>query len=125
MEAAILEARQREVRPVYEYTLPEGIAGVDELVKKSIGLVKLKMSEENLASDRAGQSATKLAYNLLRISLVEVDGRRISKPDMEDERILENCDPAIRSLMLEAYADMSTAENQVAKKFLGSRKIKV
>lgn len=126
MEAArqAVEARNNQ-RAIYEYTLPEELEGQDSLVTKSIGLVKLRMSEEVRCADRAGSNQVKLSYLFLRDALVEVDGRKVNKAEGEDEAILENCDAAIRSLLLEAYADMSTAEAKVTKKFLGSRKIKL
>lgn len=123
MEA--LQPPPRRDRPVYEYELPEEIAGQDEYVKKSVGLVKLEMSQEIAASERAGGNQARLAYAWARSALVEVDGRRINKGEGEDESILEHCDPQIRELILSAYADMSTTKDGVTKKFLGSRKVKI
>jgi len=115
-----------EQRPVYEYELPEEMVDQDEFVRRSVGLVKLKMSEEIAASERAGGNQAKLAYNWARFALVEVDGRKLNKAEAEDERVLEHADPVIRELILEAYSDMSTVKSQaVTKKFLGSRKVKV
>jgi hypothetical protein len=124
MEAALQIPRRRD-RPVFEYTLPDEMKGQDEYVKQSIGLVKLEMSEEIAASERANGNQAKLAYAWARFSLVEVDGRKLNKAEAEDETILEHCDPQIRELILSAYADMSTTEAGVTKKFLGSRKMKV
>src|SRR5262245_47211917 len=101
--------KQPDHRPVYEYELPDELAGCDDFVKKSVGLSKLKMSEEIAASSNAGGNQTKLAYAWARAALVEVDGRRVDKSEGEDERILENTDPQIRELILSAYADMSTS----------------
>lgn len=113
-------------RPVYEYELPEELQKLnDKYVKKSIGLVQLKMSEEVSASNTAANNQTKMAYNFLRMALVEVDGRRIDKSIGEDETILENTDAVIRSLMVDAYADVGGASPATTKKFLASRKIKV
>jgi hypothetical protein len=112
-------------RAIYEYTLPEELQGQDNFIKKTIGLVKLKMSEEVKCAERSGSNQVKLSYLFLRDALVEVDGRKVNKGDGEDETILENCDAAVRSMLLEAYADMSTVENKQVKKFLGSRTIKL
>jgi hypothetical protein len=124
MEAALNIPRRRD-RPVYEYDLPEEIAGQDEYVKKSIGLVKLEMSEEIQAAERANGNQARLAYSWARFSLVEVDGRKLNKGEGEDETVLEHCDPSIRELILSAYADMSTTKEGVTKKFLASRKVKI
>jgi len=135
MDAALNIGRKRE-RAIYEYELPEttynedgsvkelGLAGQDEYIKKSIGMVKLEMSEEVAAAERAAGNQARLAYAWARFSLVEVDGRKLNKAEAEDETVLERTDPAIRELILTAYADMATAGDGVAKKFLGSRKIK-
>lgn len=124
METAGLNVQKRN-RAVYEYELPEELAGQDQYVKKSIGLVKLEMSEEIAAAERASGNQARLAYAWARYALVEIDGRRLKKEEAEDETILEHCDPQIRALILEAYADMSTAKDGAQKKFLASRKIKV
>ena len=124
MDAAGFNVK-KQTRPVFEYELPEEIAGADEYVKKSIGLVKLEMSEEIAASDRSAGNQARLAYSWARYALVEVDGRRLNKGEAEDETVLEHCDPQIRELILAAYADMSTTKDGVQKKFLASRKIKV
>jgi hypothetical protein len=112
-------------RIVNEFELPEEMKGMDEFVKQSIGLVKLKMSEEVAAAERATGNQIKLAYNWARYALVEVDGRKLKKEDGEDEKILEHCDPTIRELIVQAYAEISTAKAGDAKKFLKSRKEKI
>lgn len=122
--AAAFGVPARRDRVVYEYELPEELADKDEYIKKSIGLIKLEMSEEIAASERAGGNQAKLAYAWARYALVEVDGRPLKKAEAEDEAVLEHTDPVIRELILEAYADMSSAKAGVSKKFLASRKIK-
>ncbi len=126
MEALVSANRSAaNTRAVYEYELPEELRDKDEFVKKSIGLVKLLMSEEIAATERANGNQARLAYSFVRFALVEVDGRKVRKDEAEDETILERCDPAIRELMLTAYTDMSTSTGAIEKKFLASRKVKV
>lgn len=127
MEAALLKAQERELaRPIYEYDLPEEVQKLgDKYVKKSIGLVKLRMDEEIASAERAGGNQAKLAYNWARYALVQIDGRPLDKANAEDEIVLSNCDPLIRELILEAYADISSNPKETTKKFLGSRKVKV
>lgn len=120
-----IKKQQQAKRAIYEYTLPEELQALDDTyVKKSIGLVKLEMSEEIAAGENAKGNQARLAYRMARFALWEVDGRRVSKGDGEDESILEHTDPQIREMILIAYTDMNTAEEAVAKKFLASRKIK-
>lgn len=113
-------------RTVYEFDLPEELTTLDDpWVKKSIGLVKLSMKEEIAAGENSKGNQARLAYRMARFALWEIDGRRLKKEDGEDETILENTDPQIREMILLAYADMSAAPDDVAKKFLKSRKTKV
>lgn len=112
-------------RVVYEYTLPEELVGLgDEYIRSSFGLCKLRMSQEIKASDAAGKSQTRLAYNWAMAALTEVDGRRVQREEGEEETIMENTDPAIREALLAAYTDMASASGDAVKKLLGSRKIK-
>lgn len=120
-----IRTKAQDTRVVEEFELPEELQNVDEHVKKSIGLVKLKMSEEVAAGERAGSNQLKLAYNWARYALVEVDGRRIKKEDGEDETILEHTDPTIRDLIVQAYAEISTSGAGVTKKFLKTRRQKL
>lgn len=122
--SAVLNLPRKRDRVIYEYDLPEEMVGQDDFVKKSIGLVKLEMSEEIAAAERANGNQARLAYAWARYALWEVDGRRLNKAEAEDETILERTDPQIRELILAAYADVSTTKDGVSKKFLGSRKIK-
>ncbi len=125
MEALPNIKAKADNRVVEEFELPDELQGMDEFVKKSIGLVKLKMSEEVAAGERAGSNQLKLAYNWARFALVEVDGRRLKKDEAEDEKILEHTDPTIRDLIVQAYAEISTAGTGVTKKFLKTRKQKI
>lgn len=123
-----IKRRSDADRIVYEYDLPdECVALDDKYIKKTIGMRKLKMSEEIAATERIKGNQSKLAFNFARYSLVEVDGRVINKSEGEDETILENVDPAIRELILTAFADMSSIKDEnggVTKKFLASRRTK-
>lgn len=120
---------QQASRPIYVFDLPEdAVALSDKYIKKSVGLVKLTMREELEALDQAGGSANagaKAGYFMVLKALVEVDGRRINKGDGEDEIILNNTDPAIRSLIVEAQADLTGNTKKASADFLKSRKVKV
>jgi len=122
---ALVTGQQTDSRPVFEYDLPaEMVALNDPHVKKSVGMVKLTMQEELACIERAEQNPAKLGYYFAQRSLVEVDGRRLDKSEAEDEKVLNQTDPIIRSLILDGYLDVSTSSKAVTKSFLGSRKIK-
>ncbi len=117
-------ARQSSDRVVFEFDLPPEIAGTDDYIKKSVGMVKLKLSEETKCGERAGINVTALSYLFAKAALYEVDGRRLNKGEAEDDKVFDNCDPTIRQLILEAYADISTPSGGASKKFLASKKMK-
>ena len=117
-------ARSKRSRVVYVYDLPEGIRGQDDYIKESVGLQKLELGEEVRAGERAGTNITALSFAFAKASLVEIDGRPLNKADGEDDVVFDRCDPAIRQLILEAYADMSTPPAGASKKFLASRRMK-
>lgn len=132
--SAALAARAPQT--VFTYTLPEdvrsetgellepGLAGVCPFVQKSFGFIKLKMSAEIASAEKANGNQGKLAYGYVQRALVEVDGRTLNKGDGEDERVMENCDPVIRDMLMTAYADMTTAPAGAAKKLLASRSVR-
>ncbi len=125
---AVLKAHQeaQDKRPIYVFELPEEAVELDDrYIKKSVGLVKLKMQEELKALDLAGGSAARAGYFMVLASLVEVDGRPVRRDEGEEEMILNNTDPMIRSLIFEAQSELAGSTKEAAKKFIGSRKVKI
>jgi hypothetical protein len=125
-QALTQQAAQQANRPIYVFELPpEQQALDDRYIKKTVGFVKLTMREELQALDLAGGSAAKAGYYMVITAIVEVDGRMLNKGEAEDELILNNTDPAIRSLIVEAQTDLSGTSKETSKAFLGSRKVKI
>jgi hypothetical protein len=113
-------------RPIYVFDLPPVEAALDDLyIKKSVGLRKLTMHEELEASDMSRKNSSRAGYCMLIKALVEVDGRTLDKANAEDERIVNNTDPSIRSLLIDAYTDLAGASEDSSALFLKSRKVKV
>lgn len=127
MDAALKQYEEAQAkRPIYVFDLPPSAVELqDQYIKKSVGLVKLTMREELDALDRAGRNAAKAGYYMLETALVEVDGRPVSRADAEQERILNNTDPAIRTLLVAAHTDLSGSSADDETLFLKSRKVKV
>ena len=118
--------QQQAARPVYEYDLPdEAVALNDPYIKKSVGLVKLSFNEELQSLEIAQSNPARAAFFMITHALVEVDGRRIDKANGEDERICNNTDPVIRSLLVDAQSELSTASKAGSAAFLKSRRLKV
>ena len=119
-------AEQQAARPIYVFDLPpEAVELNDKYIKQSIGLVKLTMREEMTALEMAGGGAAKAGYYMVMTALVEVDGKPVSKQDAEDERILNNTDPMIRSLIVEAQTELAGSTEKATQAFLKSRRVKV
>lgn len=118
---------QQQQRPVNRFTLgPKMRALGDPYIKQSVGLVKLTFQQEVEAAEIAkGGSQMRAGFYVLVQSLVEVDGRRINKGDGEDERILNNTDPAIRDLIASAHRSLTNASVEEEQLFIESREVVV
>ncbi len=109
-----------KIRAVYEYKVPPEVAnGIDK-----VALVKLTAREEMMATSRARNDAIRLAYELAKSSLVEVNGEVIDKTNGDDDVMWESMDPLIRDLVMTAYGDLHSTPTEVAKSFLDSRTIR-
>lgn len=113
-------------REVNEFEVPEGIAAsYNGVPVRSIGLISLRASEEAKAHKRAAGVAVRLAYELAKQSLYEVNGQRVSLEDGSADTAFSDMGPVVRSLILQAYAEIHTPEEDATASFLGSRKRKV
>lgn len=122
--ASLMDAAQaRANRVVFEFPVPKKYR--NEVVNESVGMVKLRAAEEELASRKARNDSTKLAYELVKASIYEVDGKKLSKGDAEEETFWSNCDPKLRQLLLAAYAELHTPEDEDAENFLKGMREKV
>jgi hypothetical protein len=68
------EAQKPRQRPVYQFEVPEQLAnGVT-----SVGLVELSADEEIMATKRSRGDTMRLAYELAKQALVEVNGAKVA-----------------------------------------------
>jgi hypothetical protein len=112
----VLEDKLQLVKPartIHTFTFP---AGYSEY--KTIGLVELTSSEELLCTKRAQGDPVRLAFELVKQSVVEVDGKQVSTADGSADMVWDRLGPRARSLALSAYAKLHTADNDVAASFL-------
>lgn len=114
---------QARSRVIYEFDIPE--AHLSEEITATIGLVKLNGREEKAASKRSRGDSTQLAYELVKQSMYEVDGRKINRGQHEEEKLWNNMDPILRNLILSAYAELHTPEDDEAENFIKGRREKV
>lgn len=117
---------QQAARAIYEFDLPEELVALqDKYVKKTIGLRKLTMREEMDALDRSGGSSAKAGYLMTLTALAEVDGRPVDRTNAEEEVIMNNTDPQIRSLIVDGYTNISGVTQKQTDTFIKSRRVKV
>lgn len=110
-------------RVIFEFEIPESLRCED--IAETVGLVKLNGREEKAASKRARGDSTSLAYELVKQSLWEIDGRKLNRAQHEDEKVWNAMDPILRNLMLSAYAELHTPEDDVTESFIKGRREKV
>jgi hypothetical protein len=103
-------------RDVYIFDVPEGYQS--ELVKKEVGLVKLRGGEEAEATRRAEGDSIRLAFELVKQSVWSVDGKQIQRHNAEDEKVWNDMDPRLRGLLLSAYGELHTPTEKVTSNFL-------
>jgi hypothetical protein len=108
-------------RVVYEYDVPASIGG-DEI--KTVGVVELTAEEELQATRRARGDSIRLAFELAKTSLHEVNGERLNHSDGTADRQWNAMPPKLRNLVLQAYSELHSPEDDAAVLFKASRKIK-
>ncbi len=123
MDGALQGVPQGPTRVVFEFDIPESLR--DDNVKESIGLRKINGTEEVEAARACGGEGMRLAFELVKQSLHEIDGKVLNKGDMEHETKWSNMDPKVRNLLLAAYASLHTPEDDETENFLKTRRAKV
>ena len=115
-------APQAVPREVHIFDFPAEFHGE----AKTVGMVLLTANEELQASARSRGDSFRLAYELAKASLYEVDGRRVGVEDGSVDEAWTKFSPKVRQLLLSAYSDMHTVdEKQVVAPFLKTRRVKV
>jgi hypothetical protein len=117
----VLDDKHAEVKPlsrqVYTYNVPVKIPGD----VRSVGVVELTADEELQATKRSRGDTFRLAYELAKQSLVEVNGEKVSLMDGSADAIWAKMNPKLRNLVLAAYSDIHTPTEEDAALFLKTR----
>lgn len=109
-------------RPVNTFTVPSYL----DLEIKTVGLVELTAQEEMLAGKKSkGAGIEKLGHELMKLSLVEIDGEKISRADGSDEKIWNRLSPQARELVATAFSSLHRLPDEAAPDFLKSRQVRV
>lgn len=108
-------------RVVYEYDVPKSIGGEN---MTTIGVVELTAEEELMATRRARGDSIRLAFELAKTSLYEVNGERISHADGSIDKVWNEMPPKLRNLALQAFTELHSPDDDATSGFKASRRIK-
>lgn len=115
-------ADDKKQRPIYVYDVP---AECEDTEVKSVGLVQLTTGEELMASKRAHGDNFRLAYELTKQSLVEVNGEKVGIGDGSADVAWSKMAPTTRNLVLGEYAKLHSPPEGAEEAFRKSRRVKL
>lgn len=111
-----------KTRPVHTFQIPKALMGQGAV---TLGLVQLTADEEMMAAKVGGQDGAKTAMQLLKMSLVEVDGKPVAVADGTADIAIGQFSPKVRSLALLAYSELHQPKEDEVAGFLKSAQVKV
>ncbi len=110
-------------REIYMYPLPKSCATE---ACSSIGIIALTANEEEMAYRRAPRNdAIKLATELAKAALAEVNGAKVSLANGSADSAWTAMTPKQRQLAITAYGDVHNASKEDEDSFLQSRTVRV
>lgn len=112
-----------DVRAIHTFTVPAQLA--EQTGVSSVGLVELTALDELGAAKRAKGDAMRLAYELSKSALAEVNGEKLSFADGSLDRTWAVIHPKIRNMVLAAYSELHSPPEGSVDDFLKSRQVKV
>lgn len=112
----------------YKFPVPKSV-GI--LQKPQITVVHLRLltgTQELLAAKKSRGNTElggqfKLAHELVKMSLVAVNGEDVSTTDGSVDKAWDGMHPQMRQLVLQAYAKLHNVDDEVAEDFLGGMTI--
>ncbi len=122
-ERAATKAPGKPTRAVHRYTIPATLAQNGS--PREVGLVQLTSGEELMATKRSRKDQFRLAYELAKQSLVEVDGQRVGAADGSVDTAWDKMPPKIRTLVITAFGDLHAPEDDEVSAFLKSQRVTV
>ncbi len=110
-------------RPIYRFDIPASIRAIQPI--KTVGLVQINSNEEVRATKRARNDSHQMAYSLAKQSLIEVDGKPVSEGDGSADKVWDAMHPKVRVLVVTAYGELHTPEDEDINAFLKSQRVSV
>ena len=114
-------AVNKKTRPVYLYDVPQSVPGDI----RCVGLVELTSEDELDATKRARGDTMRLAFELAKQSLVEVNEKPVTQADGSVDSAWDKMGAQVRNLVLTAYAKLHAPSEGVAEGFLKSQRVRV
>ena len=123
MDGALQGAPQGPAREVYEFKIPKSYQC--DAIRESLGIRKIRSTEEVDATRACQGESLRLAWEMCKMSLVEVDGERLLHHEGHVESKWDKFDPKLRALVVAAYAKLHTPEDDETENFLATMTTKV
>lgn len=106
-------------RTKYTYNIPTGA----EVPTTSVTLVELTAEEEMMATKRSRNDPIRLAFELAKSSLINVDGVVLGAGDGSLDRVWEKLHPKVRSFVMQAFNQIHAPREEDVSTFLASRQV--
>jgi len=114
------------VRATYRCKVPPGAAQSEVEgfgLITSIGLHLLTASDEMVAAQRARGDVMRLAYEMARQCVGQVNGKPISTAEGALDTFWERCHPSLRTIIVSAYTKLNQPKQGDLDSFLASMEI--
>lgn len=112
-------ARASETRVLHYFKIPPKLA--QETGIETVGLIELRAEDELNATRRAHNDPIRLAYELARESLREINGKPVSLADGSLDPAWNRMSAKIRTLVMTGYSAIHQPGDESTSAFLGSR----
>jgi hypothetical protein len=108
-------------RPRYTFTVPEQVRSFPDDPHRFV-MVPITVAEERKANDASEGMKTPLILELVKHSVVEVDGKPLSWNGTERDWI-ERASPKVRDLVFAAFSKVNKPEQQEVDSFLATMQV--
>lgn len=119
--SALPALENRSNREVHTFYVPEKVGGNI----KSVGLVELTAEEELMASKRSKGDFTRLAYEMAKISLAEMNGKPLSQLDGSIDNAWSSMSSGVRRLVMTGFNKIHELPEGAEDDFLKSQQTRV
>lgn len=100
----------------HAFTIPQNLHR--EGVAKALTMREPSATDEVLAAKTPGGAG---AFAAVKNCIVELDGKKVEQAGVEVEQFWSNCGPKVRSLLMNAYLRLFSADEEETQAFFGSQ----